>query len=65
MSKFESNVKQIPYPQQNVYDMLSDLTNIEKVKDKVPGDKLKDLTLRQGHHIGQCASRWSGKHAHH
>lgn len=45
MSKFESNVKQIPYPQQNVYDMLSDLTNIEKVKDKVPGDKLKDLTF--------------------
>lgn len=25
--------------------MLSDLTNIEKVKDKIPEDKLKDLTF--------------------
>lgn len=45
MSKFESSVKQIPYPQQAVYDMLSDLTNIERVKDKIPEDKLKDLTF--------------------
>lgn len=45
MSKFESSVKQIAYPQQNVYDMLSDLTNIERVKDKVPEDKLKDLAF--------------------
>lgn len=45
MSKFESSVKQIAYPQQNVYNMLSDLTNIERVKDKVPEDKLNDLTF--------------------
>ena len=45
MSKFESSVKQIAYPQQSVYNMLSDLTNIERVKDKVPEDKLKDLTF--------------------
>lgn len=45
MSKFESSIKQIPYPQQNVYDMLSDLTNIERVKDRVPEDKLKDLSF--------------------
>ena len=45
MSKFESSVKQIPYPQQSVYNMLSDLTNIERVKDKIPEDKLKDLTF--------------------
>lgn len=43
MSKFESSIKQIAYPQQSVYNMLSDLTNIERVKDKVPEDKLKDL----------------------
>ena len=29
MSKFESNVKQIPYSQQSVYEKLSDLSNIE------------------------------------
>lgn len=45
MSKFESSIKQIPYPQQNVYNMLSDLTNIERVKNKVPEDKLKDMTF--------------------
>ena len=45
MSKFESSIKQIAYPQQIVYNMLSDLTNIERVKDKVPEDKLKDLTF--------------------
>ena len=45
MSKFESSIKQIAYPHQSVYNMLSDLTNIERVKDKVPEDKLKDLTF--------------------
>ena len=45
MSKFESSIKQIAYPQQSVYNMLSDLTNIERVKDKVPEDQLKDLTF--------------------
>ena len=44
-SKIESGVRQIPYPQQRVYDMLSDLTNIEKVKDRLPEDKVKDLTF--------------------
>ena len=43
MSKFESNVKQIPYSQQSVYEKLSDLSNIEKVKDRLPEDKAKDL----------------------
>ena len=45
MAKFESSVKQIPYPQQAVYNMLSGLTNIERVKDRVPEDKLKDLSF--------------------
>lgn len=45
MSKFESSIKQIAYPQQSIYNMLSDLTNIERVKDKVPEDKLQGLTF--------------------
>ena len=44
-SKFESSVREIPYAQQSVYNMLSDLTNIEKVRDKIPEDKIKDLTF--------------------
>ncbi|MBQ7421538.1 MAG: SRPBCC family protein [Prevotella sp.] len=45
MAKFESSIKQIPYPQQSVYKMLSDLSNIERVKDKMPEDKLGDLVF--------------------
>ncbi len=45
MSKFESSIRQIDYPQQNVYNLLSDLSNVEKIKDKVPADKIKDLTF--------------------
>ena len=44
-SKFESSVKQIPYPQQAVYDNISDLSNLEKVKDRVPEDKVSDFTF--------------------
>lgn len=45
MAQFESSIKQIPYAQQKVYDMLSDLGNIDRVKDKIPEDKLNDLTF--------------------
>ena len=45
MAQFESSIKQIPYPQQAVYNMLSDLSNIERVKDKIPEDKLNNLTF--------------------
>lgn len=43
MTQFESSVKVIPYNNEQVYAKLSDLTNIEKVKDKLPQDKVKDL----------------------
>ena len=42
-SKFESSVKQIPYPQQTVYDNISDLRNLNKVQDRVPADKVDDF----------------------
>lgn len=41
--KIESTVRQIACPQQAVYNMLSDLSNIERVKDRLPEDKVKDL----------------------
>jgi len=44
-SKFESSVKQIPYPQQAVYDNISDLRNLEKVRDRVPADKVNDFSF--------------------
>lgn len=45
MSKFESSVKQIPYSQQAVYNNISNLENLEKVRDRVPQDKIKDFTF--------------------
>ena len=45
MSKFESSIKQIPYPVENVYRNISDLSNLEKVRDRVPEDKVKDFSF--------------------
>ncbi|MBR5593358.1 MAG: SRPBCC family protein [Bacteroidaceae bacterium] len=44
MSQYESSVKNIPYPQARVYAKLEDLNNLEALKDKLPQDKVKELT---------------------
>ncbi len=44
-SKFESSIREIQAPQQRVYDMLSNLENLEKVRDRIPEDKLKDFSF--------------------
>ena len=43
MSTFESSIRQIPHPQQSVYAMLSDLANLERIRHRLPEDKLKDF----------------------
>ena len=45
MAKFESSIKQVPYSQEAVYSNLSDLSNLEKVRDRVPEDKLQDFSF--------------------
>lgn len=45
MTKFESSIKQIPYPQAAVYRNLSDLSNLERVRDRIPEDKVKDFSF--------------------
>ena len=45
MSTFESSIRQIPYKQEAVFNMLSDLSNIERIKDKLPEDKLEQMTF--------------------
>ena len=45
MTKFESSIKQMPYPQEAVYRNISDLRNLEKVRDRVPEDKLQDFSF--------------------
>ena len=44
-SKFESSIKFVPYPQEAVYRNISDLRNLEKVQDRIPEDKVNDLTF--------------------
>ena len=44
-STFESSIREIQAPQQDVYNMLSNLQNIEKVRDRIPEDKLKDFSF--------------------
>ena len=44
-SKFESSVKLVPYSQQAVYNNISDLTNLEKVRDRVPEDKVQGFSF--------------------
>ena len=38
MMKFESSVKQVQAPQETVYAKLSDLNNLERIKDRIPAD---------------------------
>lgn len=45
MSKFESSIRQINYPQEVVYQGLSNLDNLSKVKDRIPEDKAQDLSF--------------------
>ena len=45
MANFESSVKIIPYSQERVYEKLSDLSNLEKIKDRLPEDKVKDISF--------------------
>ena len=44
-SKFESSVKQIPYPVEDVYRNISDLNNLERVRDRIPEDKLNSFSF--------------------
>ena len=45
MSQFESSMKQIPFSQERVYAKLSDLSNLESMKDRIPQDKVKDISF--------------------
>ena len=45
MATFESSIRQIDYPQERVYALLSDMNNINKVKDRIPEDKANGLTF--------------------
>ena len=45
MAQFESSVKMVPAPVETIFNTLSDLNNLEKIKDKIPADKVKDFSF--------------------
>lgn len=45
MTTFESNIKVIKHSGENIYKTLSDLNNLALVQDRIPKDKIKDLTF--------------------
>lgn len=45
MTKFESSVKVIPFAQERVYEKLADLSNLEAMKDRLPQDKVKEMSF--------------------
>ncbi|MDL2322942.1 SRPBCC family protein [Bacteroidales bacterium OttesenSCG-928-A17] len=45
MTEFTSEIKTVPYPETKVYEVLSDLSNLEKMRDKIPQEKIKDFSF--------------------
>ena len=43
MTTFESSIKVIPFSQEAVYAKISDLNNLEQVKDRIPQDKIQNF----------------------
>lgn len=49
MSTFESSVREIAHAQQSVYNALSDLSNLERLRDRIPQDKINDFSFDADH----------------
>ena len=45
MTEFVSEIKTIPYNEADVFTMLSDLSNLERMKDKIPQEKISDFSF--------------------
>lgn len=45
MKRIESSVKQIPYPQDSVYNKVSDLSNLNSLADMIPADKKEMFSI--------------------
>ena len=45
MTDFISEVKTIPHNDDKIFAMLSDMSNLERIKDRIPQDKIKDFTF--------------------
>ena len=47
MEKYESKIESIPAPVSQVYPALSNLSNLERVKDLIPQDKVTEMEISE------------------
>lgn len=47
MAEYISETKSVPYSDNQVFDVLSDLRKLDLIQDKLPQDKFKDFTYDQ------------------
>jgi len=45
MTEYTSEVKTIPYNDERIYSVLSDLSNLERVRDRIPEDQIKNFSF--------------------
>ena len=45
MTDFTSEIKTIPHNDDKIFTMLSDMSNLERIKDRIPEDKIKNFTF--------------------
>ena len=45
MTEFISEIKTIPYDDESVFSMLSDLSNLERIKDRIPQEQIKEFSF--------------------
>ena len=46
MTEFVSEIKMIPQNDDRIFGMLSDLSNLDRIKDRIPQDKIKNFEMR-------------------
>lgn len=44
MTEFTSDIKKIPHSDENIFRVLSDLSKLNLIKDKIPQDKIRDFS---------------------
>lgn len=45
--KYESSVREIPHAQETIYQSLSDLRNLERIKERMPEEKVQGMEFDQ------------------
>lgn len=45
MTEFTSEVKTLPYSEHQIFEVISDFSNLERVKDRIPHEKIQDFSF--------------------